>query len=293
MGETLMAPVPVIVARVSAGFQVRFTVAGMRMRRSFAAVMVGTAASVTVIAAIAVGACATTKTWFAADTIVGARIWIVRLSVAAVAPPSPATTSCRLAGPEAVVKLMYCSPDTTIWLPPPKSFVTLTTSVLPPSSYVTVVETLLAAVPVIVAVVSAVFHVMLSVAGMRMRISFAFLIVAVAASVTVIGLIAVGNCPAPKVWFEPEAIVCATTGEKVAARPRQIGRTARSMARPVPAISGKSRPRECFSRLLILPPSLPRVVPGSEHPAEPGPHLPEQLSCRAWLAHHFSTGPLV
>src|SRR6266545_3250459 len=198
MGETLMAPVPVIVARVSAGFQVRFTVAGMRMRRSFAAVMVGTAVSVTVIAAIAVGACATTKTWVAADTIVGARIWIVRLSVA---------------------------------------------------------------------VVSAVFHVMLSVAGMRMRISFAFLIVAVAASVTVIGLIAVGNCPEPKVWFEPEAIVCATTGEKVAARPRQIGRTARSMARPVPAISGKSRPRECFSRLLILPPSLPRVVPGFAHDA--------------------------
>ena len=69
--------------------------AGIRMRRSFAAVMPGAAASVIVIALIAVGAWPTTKTWFAADAIVGCTIWIVRLSLALVAPPGPVTTSCR------------------------------------------------------------------------------------------------------------------------------------------------------------------------------------------------------
>src|SRR5207237_8869947 len=71
-----------------------------------------------------------------------------------------------------------------------------------------------------VAVVSAVFQVMLNVAGMRTRMSFPFLMVAVAASVTVIALIAVGGCPAPKVWFEPAAIVCAAAGD-AAARPQR------------------------------------------------------------------------
>ena len=123
-----------IVAVLSAVFQVMLTEAGMRMRRSFAAVMVDTAVSVTVIALIAAGTCPTVKTWFAADAIVGARIWIVRLSLAAVAPPTPASTSCRRSGPEAVAKLVYCSPDTMIWLPPEKSVVTSRTSVLPPSS---------------------------------------------------------------------------------------------------------------------------------------------------------------
>ena len=88
------------------------------------------------------------------------------------------------------------------------------------------VETLLAAVPVMVAVVSAVFQVMLNVAGMRTRMSFPFLMVAVAASVTVIALIAVGGCPAPKVWFEPEAIVCAAAGDAAARTQRETRRRA-------------------------------------------------------------------
>ena len=95
MGATLLAPVPVSVAVVSAVFQVMLNVAGIRMRRSPAAVTVGVAASVTVIAAVAVGGCATTKLWFTADAIVGATIWIERLSLALVTLPAPVTTSCR------------------------------------------------------------------------------------------------------------------------------------------------------------------------------------------------------
>ncbi len=84
-----------IVAVVSVVFQVMLSVTGMRMRRSLAAVMVGLTASVTVIGLIAVGAWPTTKSWFPAEETVGATIWIVRLSVAFVAPPDPVTTSCR------------------------------------------------------------------------------------------------------------------------------------------------------------------------------------------------------
>ncbi len=80
---------------VSAVFQVMFAVAGIRMRISCAAVMVGMDASVTVIGLIVVGICPTTKTWLAADAIVGCTTWIVRLSLALVAPPAPVTTSCR------------------------------------------------------------------------------------------------------------------------------------------------------------------------------------------------------
>src|SRR5437762_9197278 len=94
--------------------------AGIRIRRSVAAVMVGVAASVTVTALIAVGAWPTTNTWFAADASVGAPIWIVRLSLAFVPPPAPPTTSCREAAAEGAVKLMYCSPDTTSWSLPAK-----------------------------------------------------------------------------------------------------------------------------------------------------------------------------
>src|SRR5947208_11540073 len=54
------------------------TVAGIRMRMSFAVVMVGVAASVTVIAAIAVAAWPTRNNWFAADASVGAATWMVR-----------------------------------------------------------------------------------------------------------------------------------------------------------------------------------------------------------------------
>ena len=82
-------------AVVSAVFQLMLTAAGIRIRMSLAAVMLGVAASVTVIALIAVAAWPTTKTWFAADAIVGATTWIVRLSLAFVPPPAPETTSCR------------------------------------------------------------------------------------------------------------------------------------------------------------------------------------------------------
>ena len=61
----------------------------------FALVMVGVPASVTVIAAIAVAGCPTAKTWFAADAIVGATIWIVFASPSVVPPAGPETTSCR------------------------------------------------------------------------------------------------------------------------------------------------------------------------------------------------------
>src|SRR5438094_10279804 len=60
---------------------------------------------------------------------------------------------------------------------------------------------------------------MLNVEGMRMRMSFAALMVGVAASLTVIGLIAVDGWPTPNVWLEPEAMVCAAAGDRDAATP--------------------------------------------------------------------------
>ena len=95
MVETLVAPVPVSVAVVTAVFQLMLSVAGMRTRMSCAALMLGVAASVIVIAAIAVAAWPTTKTWFAADASVGCTTCTVRLSLALVPPPGPTTTSCR------------------------------------------------------------------------------------------------------------------------------------------------------------------------------------------------------
>ena len=59
------------------------------------AVMLGVAASATVTGLIAVAACPTTNTWFAAEASVGCTTWIVRLSLAFVPPPAPVTTSCR------------------------------------------------------------------------------------------------------------------------------------------------------------------------------------------------------
>src|SRR6266516_5012 len=134
MVETLPAAPPVIVAVVSAVFQVMLNDAGMRMRRSFVAVMVGVTPSVIVIGLIAVGACATAKLWFAADAMVGATIWIVRLSRAAVPPPAPETTSSRESGAEGAVKLVYPSAETMIWSPPTKLVETLMTSVFPASA---------------------------------------------------------------------------------------------------------------------------------------------------------------
>ena len=65
------------------------------MRRLFAAVMVGAAASVTVIGLRPAGAWPTTKTWFAAEAIVGCTTVMVRLSLAAALLPDPDTASCR------------------------------------------------------------------------------------------------------------------------------------------------------------------------------------------------------
>ncbi len=96
--------------------------------------MLGAAPSVTVIAAIAVAACPTAKTWFAAEAIVGRTTWIVRLSLAFVAPPGPVTASCRWSTAETAVKPWYWSPETTSWSLPARSLVTSRTSVLPPSS---------------------------------------------------------------------------------------------------------------------------------------------------------------
>ena len=134
MGDTLLAAPPESEAVVSAVFQIMLSVAGMRMRMSCAAVMLGVAASVIVIALMAVAACPTTNSWFAAATIVGCTTWIVRPSLAAVPPPDPETTSSRLSAAEGAAKLVYCSPETVTWSPPAKSVVTLRTSVFPPSS---------------------------------------------------------------------------------------------------------------------------------------------------------------
>src|SRR5216117_857829 len=125
---------PVIVAVVSAVFHVMLNYVGMRTRRPCAALIVGIAASVIVIALTPVDAWPMTKTWFAADAMVGATIWIVRPSRAAVPPPAPETTSSRLSTAEGAVKLEYPSPETTSWSAPAKSLVTLRTSVLPASS---------------------------------------------------------------------------------------------------------------------------------------------------------------
>ncbi len=128
------AAVPESVAVVRAVFHVMLNVEGMRMRSPRAAVIVGIAASVIVIAVIAVAGWATTNTWFAADVTVGCTIWIVWLSRAAVPPPAPETTSSRLSAAAGAVKLLYCSPDTTICWPAVKLLVTSRRSVLPPSS---------------------------------------------------------------------------------------------------------------------------------------------------------------
>ncbi len=101
---------------------------------SFTAVMPGVVASVTVIALIVVDTWPTRNSWLAAEAIVGCTIWIVRPSRAAVPPPAPETTSSRLSATEDAVKLLYSSPDTTIWSVPAKLLVTPRTSVLPPSS---------------------------------------------------------------------------------------------------------------------------------------------------------------
>src|SRR5207244_10126439 len=93
--DTLLDPLPVIEAAVSAVFHVMLNDGGIRTRMPFVVVMVGVAASVIVTALIAVAACPTRKSWSAADAIVGCTIWIVRLSLAFVLPADPVTTSCR------------------------------------------------------------------------------------------------------------------------------------------------------------------------------------------------------
>src|ERR1041385_8129781 len=61
-------------------------------------------------------------------------------------------------------------------------------------------------------------------AGIRMRMSFAALIVGVAASLTVIGLIAVDGCATPKTWLAAEVMVWPATGDTDAAMPSRARR---------------------------------------------------------------------
>src|SRR5207249_4828362 len=60
--------------------------------------------------------------------------------------------------------------------------------------------------------------------GIRMRRSFAALMVGVEASFTVIGLIAVGGCPTPNVWLAGEAMVWPATRDTDAATPSKASR---------------------------------------------------------------------
>src|SRR5438093_819965 len=121
---------------------------------------------------------------------------------------------------------------------------------------------------------------MLNVAGMRMRMSFAFLMVAVAASVTVIGLIAVGGCPAPNVWLEPEAMVWAAAGDGAARTPRETRRRApgsRSWIFMVPSARARGVPKQlqrmrcnCVASQSIAAPVAGRAVTGWERGWERG-----------------------
>src|SRR5712691_8731326 len=102
--------------------------AGMRIRKSLAAVMLGVAASVTVIVLIAVIGSPTVKLWFAAEESVGWLMVMVFESVAAVPPPAPERTSCRVLAAEGAVKFAKLRPATVSWSPAAKSVVTFRTN---------------------------------------------------------------------------------------------------------------------------------------------------------------------
>ena len=130
---TLPAAPPPKVTEVTDVSHVIFSAAGIRMRRSWEAVMVGVAASVTVSVLATAAACPTVKVWFTAEEsvlVLGAEIVMVLSSVAAVAPPEPATTSCRLLAEEIAVKFVNLSPAIVSTSPPAKFDVTFSTAVL-------------------------------------------------------------------------------------------------------------------------------------------------------------------
>src|SRR6476661_6751129 len=100
-----------MVAVVAVASHVMFSAAGIRMRMSFAAVMVATAASVTATALIAVAGAPTMKTWSSAEERVGETIVFVRLSVAATIVAVPSVNSCSAVAGDVAEKFMNRSPE--------------------------------------------------------------------------------------------------------------------------------------------------------------------------------------
>ena len=107
------------------------SVAGIRMRMSCESVMVGVELSVIVIVLAVWAACPTENVWFAAeDSVATEMICMVLSSVAAVAPPAPTMTNCRLLAADTAVKLVNLSPETVTWSRAAKLVVTSSTAVL-------------------------------------------------------------------------------------------------------------------------------------------------------------------
>ena len=116
---------------VTVASQVMLSAAGIRMRMSWAAVIVGLELSVTVSVLAVVEPCPTVKTWFAAEERAASVMMVFVLSsVAAVAPPAPDRTSWRLLADEAAVKFVNLSPAIVNWSLPAKLVVTLILTVL-------------------------------------------------------------------------------------------------------------------------------------------------------------------
>ena len=71
------------------------------------------------------------KDWFAAeDSVATEMICMVLSSVAAVAPPAPTMTNCRLLAADTAVKLVNLSPETVTWSRAAKFVATSSTAVL-------------------------------------------------------------------------------------------------------------------------------------------------------------------
>ncbi len=134
MLETLPAALPPRLAVRSPVCHVMLKPAGMRIRRSFAAVIPGTAASSAMVsAAMAVGGLPVMKAWLAADDKVGPATAMV-LSSNAVTPAPDRTRSSRLSAADVALKLAKLRSATVSWSPAAKLLVTSSTSVRPPSS---------------------------------------------------------------------------------------------------------------------------------------------------------------
>ncbi len=117
--------------------QVMLKPAGIRMRMSSAAVIVGVpASSVMVIRGVFSESCPTIIVLFCCEEMVGAGAGTISivLSSVAITEPSFATSSSRLSAAETAVKLAKLKSAMVIWSPAAKSVVTSTTRVWPPSS---------------------------------------------------------------------------------------------------------------------------------------------------------------